>query len=54
MNLEIRSFDTNVVGHVLRVLAQSMTADPIDVGRFTQKVLLDPNFRARGTPIRAG
>jgi GNAT superfamily N-acetyltransferase len=51
MNIEIRRFDTNAIGQILHVLAETMTADAIDLGRFTQKVLLDHNFRAAGAPV---
>src|SRR5437870_10313505 len=36
---------------VLGVLAQAMLQDPISPARFTQQVLLDPNFRAEGAPV---
>src|SRR5205814_1084258 len=36
---------------VLRVLAATMTEDPISKGKFVKQVLLDPNFRPEGAPV---
>ena len=47
----IRPFEPNDLASVLRVLAESMTADPITEARFTRQVLLDANVRADGMPV---
>jgi mycothiol synthase len=51
MNATIAPYSPNDLDGVLRVLARSMTVDPISKGKFVRQVLLDPNFRDAGAPV---
>ena len=50
-NTTIVPYQADDLQGVLGVLAQAMPQDPISPARFTQQVLLDPNFRAEGALV---
>src|SRR4051812_12806282 len=50
-NTTIVPYQADDLQGVLGVLAQAMPQDPISPARFTQQVLLDPNFRAAGALV---
>ena len=51
MAVTVRSFEPSDAPAVLRVLAESMYADPISDAKFTRQVRLDPNFRREGAGV---
>jgi ribosomal protein S18 acetylase RimI-like enzyme len=51
MDLLIQSYQPDDLHGVLALLAATMTRDPISCARFTQQVLLDPNYRTEGALV---
>jgi ribosomal protein S18 acetylase RimI-like enzyme len=51
MTATIEPFKPDDFSGVLRLLGQTLQADPISPTKFVRQVLLDPNFRAAGAPV---
>ena len=51
MRLTIQPYQPDDLQGALAVLAQAMPSDPISPARFTQQVLMDPNFRPEGALV---
>jgi mycothiol synthase len=49
--MNIRPFEPDDLGPVVSLISRSLTADPIASSVFVRKVLLDPNFDARGALV---